>query len=50
LANTKDALARLKKGEVPGDREILQEISVGSDFIMDFWKEKYFAYYLARGG
>ena len=50
MANTKDALARLKKGEAPGNREILQEISVGSDFIMDFWKEKYFAYYLARGG
>jgi len=50
LANTKDALARLKKGEAPGNREILQEISVGSDFILDFWKEKYFANYLARGG
>jgi len=50
LANTKDALARLKKGEAPGNREILQEMSVGSDFILDFWKEKYFANYLARGG
>jgi hypothetical protein len=50
LANTKDALARLKKGEAPGNREILEEISVGNDFIMDFWKDKYFANYLARGG
>lgn len=50
MANTKDALARLKKGEAPGNREILEEISVGNDFIMDFWKDKYFANYLARGG
>ncbi|MBT9142632.1 MAG: hypothetical protein DDT29_01026 [Dehalococcoidia bacterium] len=50
MENTTDALARLKKGQAPGNREILQEISVGSEFIMDFWKEKYFASYLARGG
>ncbi|MBS3982994.1 MAG: DUF2791 family P-loop domain-containing protein [Dethiobacter sp.] len=43
-------MARLKKGEAPGNREILEEISVGNDFIMDFWKDKYFANYLARGG
>ncbi|MFZ3171046.1 MAG: BREX system ATP-binding domain-containing protein [Carboxydocellales bacterium] len=50
MENTKDALALLRKGQAPGNREILQEISVGSEFIMDFWKEKYFANYLARGG
>ncbi|OLN29073.1 BREX system ATP-binding domain-containing protein [Desulfosporosinus metallidurans] len=44
------ALARLRKGQAPGNRNILREISVGSDFIMDFWKEKYLANYLALGG
>jgi Protein of unknown function (DUF2791). len=48
--DTKSALARLKKGQAPGNSQILQEISVGSDFMMDFWKEKYLANYLAAGG
>ncbi len=43
MESTKLALARLKKGQAPGNRDILQEISVGSDFMMDFWKEKYLA-------
>ena len=46
----KSALACLKKGQAPDNREILRKISVGSDFIMDFWKEKYLANYLALGG
>jgi hypothetical protein len=46
----KSALASLRKGQAPGNREILKEISVGSEFIMDFWKEKYLANYLAEGG
>lgn len=46
----KSALALIKQGQAPGNREILQEISVGSDFILDFWKEKYLADYLSRGG
>ncbi|MHB8125261.1 MAG: BREX system ATP-binding domain-containing protein [Desulfitobacteriaceae bacterium] len=48
--DTKSALARLRKGQAPEHSEILQEISVGSDFIMNFWKEKYLANYLAGGG
>jgi hypothetical protein len=44
------ALACLKRGQAPGNREILREISVGKDFTMDFWREKYLAEYLARGG
>ena len=44
------ALALLKQGQAPGNRQILLEISVGSDFILDFWKEKYLAAYLSRGG
>jgi len=46
----KSALALLKRGQAPGNRQILQEISVGSDFILDFWKEKYLADYLSQGG
>ena len=48
--DTKSALVRLKKGQSPGNRVILKEMSVGSDFIMDFWKDKYLANYLALGG
>ncbi len=48
--DTKSALARLRKGQAPGHSRILQAISVGSDFIMDFWKEKYLANYLSSGG
>ncbi|MHB1406896.1 MAG: BREX system ATP-binding domain-containing protein [Desulfitobacteriaceae bacterium] len=50
MESTQSALARLKKGKSPGNHEILQEISVGGDFMMDFWKEKYLTEYLARGG
>jgi len=46
----KSALACLKKGHSPGKREFLQEISVGTAFMLDFWREKYLAEYLARGG
>ncbi|HWQ72479.1 MAG TPA: BREX system ATP-binding domain-containing protein [Desulfitobacteriaceae bacterium] len=48
--DTKTALGRLRKGQAPGHSQILQEISVGSEFIIDFWKEKYLASYLAGGG
>lgn len=44
------AISNLKKGQAPGNRKILQEISVGSEFIMDFWKEKYLENYMASGG
>lgn len=44
------ALLLLKRGKAPGNRSILQEISVGSDFILDFWKEIYLADYLSQGG
>ena len=46
----KSALALLKQGRAPGNREILQEITVGSDFILDFWKDKYLTGYLSQGG
>lgn len=46
----KVAISNLKKGQAPGNREILQEISVGSEFVMDFWKDKYLENYMAGGG
>ena len=46
----KSALACLRKGQPPGNRKLLQEISVGSEFVMDFWKEKYLENYLTMGG
>jgi len=50
LESTQSALARLKKGQAPGNRDILREISVGCDFMLGFWKEKYLDNYLAMGG
>lgn len=49
-SDIQSALACLRKGQAPGNREILQKISVGKDFILDFWREKYLAEYLAHGG
>lgn len=46
----KTALALLKRGQAPGNQNILRDISVGNDFILDFWKEKYLANYLSQGG
>ena len=50
MESVNSALARLKMGQPPGNRDILQEISVGCDFMMEFWKEKYLDHYLDRGG
>ncbi|KLU62490.1 hypothetical protein CEB3_c11180 [Peptococcaceae bacterium CEB3] len=50
MESTQSALSRLKKGQAPGNRQILEEISVGSDFMLDFWREKYLASYLVAGG
>ncbi len=50
MESTQAALARLKKGQAPGNRDILKEISVGCDFLLDFWQAKYLKNYLAMGG
>ncbi len=44
------AISLLKQGKPPGNSEILDEISVGIDFITDFWREKYLDEYIAFGG
>ncbi|MDA8441626.1 MAG: DUF2791 family P-loop domain-containing protein [Peptococcaceae bacterium] len=50
MENAALAVARLREGLPPGNREILQEISVGCDFLLDFWRDKYFESYLDKGG
>lgn len=44
------AMALLRAGEPPGNRELLQKLSVGVDFVTDFWKEKYLDEYIREGG
>ena len=44
------AINLLRRGIAPGNRELLQELSVGIDFILDFWKDKYLTNYISQGG
>ena len=44
------AINLLRKGIAPGNQELLQELSVGIDFILDFWKDKYLSNYISQGG
>ncbi|MGL5435351.1 MAG: BREX system ATP-binding domain-containing protein [Lachnospiraceae bacterium] len=40
----------LKQGKAPGKGSLLEEMSVGINFITDFWREKYLQEYIRRGG
>lgn len=44
------AINLLRRGIAPGNQELLQELSVGIDFILDFWKDKYLTNYISQGG
>ena len=44
------AINLLRRGIAPGNRELLQELSVGINFILDFWKDKYLTNYISQGG
>ena len=44
------AVALLKKGQPPGNTEILREISVGFDPLIDFIRDEYYKSYIALGG
>lgn len=46
----KTAIYNLKNGLPPGNYEITKKISVGIDFLSDFWKEKYLEQYIKLGG
>ncbi len=52
LYNDKDhnLIARLAHGEAPMSEEILNELSVGIDFITDFWSDKYLKEFIPFGG
>ena len=45
-----EAISCLRRGQAPGNREILREISVGQDLILDFWRRIYLTNYIAQGG
>lgn len=44
------AVALLKNGQAPGNDELLEELSVGIDFMIDFWREKYLEEFISQGG
>ncbi|NLZ77666.1 MAG: DUF2791 family P-loop domain-containing protein [Spirochaetales bacterium] len=43
-------LTQLARGEVPQSEQILGQISVGIEFLTDFWKEQYLEQFIAKGG
>jgi hypothetical protein len=43
-------LALLRMGEPPSDGDVLSRMSVGINFITDFWQELYLENYIALGG
>lgn len=45
-----DDILLLLSGKPPIDKKLLLDLSVGIDFVTDFWKDKYFNEYLAEGG
>lgn len=43
-------VAQLSFGEVPQNEELLNELTVGIQFITDFWRERYFCEFIREGG
>ncbi|MFA5448006.1 MAG: BREX system ATP-binding domain-containing protein [Sphaerochaeta sp.] len=43
-------IAQLSQGEVPDSEELLSQLSVGIEFLTDFWREQYLAQYIKEGG
>ncbi len=43
-------MEQLLNGEAPGKGELIGKLSVGIDFLTDFWKEKYLKEYILEGG
>ena len=44
------AASRLKSGIAPGHAGVIGDITVGIDFLTDFWEEQYLSEYIPRGG
>ena len=43
-------IAQLSQGEVPESEELLGQLTVGVQFITDFWREKYLQQFIRQGG
>ncbi|MCL2146900.1 MAG: ATP-binding protein [Synergistaceae bacterium] len=50
LNDIKTAIQLLKNGKSPGNYELINELSVGVNFISDFWKDRYLDEYILEGG
>jgi len=40
----------LRQGKAPENKQLLEEITIGIDFILNFWRDKYLLEYIPRGG
>jgi len=45
-----ETIDQLTHGEAPQNKRILEELSVGIDFITDFWRDRYLKEFLPAGG
>jgi hypothetical protein len=48
--NTRAAISRLKNGAAPNHAGILNDMTVGIDFLTDFWEKNYLSEYIPSGG
>jgi len=44
------AVSRLRSGLAPGHAGIVEDLTVGIDFLTEFWKENYLSQYIPHGG
>ena len=44
------AVSRIKSGEAPGHENVIEDITVGIDFLTDFWRDNYLKDYVPAGG
>jgi len=48
--NLQATIAQLSQGEVPDSEELLSQLSVGIEFLTEFWREQYLASFIKHGG
>ncbi len=48
--NFETAISLLKKGKAPGNDQLIAELTVGVDFLSNFWVDKYLREYISEGG
>lgn len=44
------AVSRLRSGSAPGHTELIENLTVGIDFLTEFWEENYLSEYVPLGG